>query len=107
MYVRTVTFGLDGITREQYAEHCEAIASVFNGWPGLIAKVWLDDPDAGVHGGVYLFEDREAADRSRATPEFAGMLANPAFADVTVTEYATLERPTAVTGGPLVAERSA
>lgn len=97
MYVRVVTFGLDGITPAQYEEHCEEIADAFLEWPGLIAKVWLRDSETGTFGGVYLFESKAAADRSRSTEIFVGMVSNPGFADVTVREYDTLGAATAVT----------
>ncbi len=97
MYVRVVTFELDGITPEQYEEHSAQIAEVFLDWPGLIAKVWLRDSGAGTAGGVYLFESKEAAHLSRSTDVFVGMLANPGFRNVTVREYDTLAAATAVT----------
>ena len=97
MYVRVVTFGLDGITTEQYEDHCEQIADAFLAWPGLIAKVWLRDAETATFGGVYLFTSKDAADLSRSTDIFTGMVSDPSFRDVTVLEYHTLEAPTAVT----------
>jgi quinol monooxygenase YgiN len=105
MYVRIVTFHLDGITVEQYEAHCEQIAEAFNDWPGLIAKVWLRDADNNTFGGVYLFESKEAADRSRATEIFAGMTDNPNFADLSVTEYGTVGAATAITARAVHAGR--
>lgn len=97
MYVRVVTFELDGITPEQYEEHSDQIADKFLDWPGLIAKVWLRDADTGTAGGVYLFESKDAADLSRSTDVFVGMFSNPGFRDVTVREYETLHAATSVT----------
>jgi hypothetical protein len=97
MYVRIVTFHLDGITPEQYEEHCEQIAGGFLEWPGLLAKVWLSDADTNTFGGVYLFESEDAADLSRSTDIFVGMADNPNFTDVSVREYGTVEAATAVT----------
>jgi hypothetical protein len=101
MYVRIVTFHLDGITPEQYEEHCEQIAGAFLEWPGLVAKVWLRDADANTFGGVYVFDSKESADRSRSTDIFIGMGDNPNFADVTVREYGTIEAATAITARSL------
>ena len=99
MYVRIVTFTLDGPAdaADAYRRHAAEIAPAFLEWPGLIAKVWLADPAARTYGGVYLFTSRAAADRSRETGLFRGLATNPAFADLTVREFATLQAPTAVT----------
>ena len=99
MHVRIVTFTLDGPADAEaaYRRHAEEIAPAFLDWPGLIAKVWLADPAARTYGGIYLFTDQAAADRSRTTDLFRGMATNPAFADLSVREFATLAAPTAVT----------
>lgn len=89
-YVRVVRFGLDGITHDEYEQHCRAVAPVFAHWPGLLTKVWLADRRSGTYGGVYLFASQEDAARSRDTEVFAGMLANPHFTDVEIVEYETI-----------------
>ena len=101
MYLRIVTFGLDGVTPEQYAEQATAVAGEFVGWPGLCAKYWLANEGAGRYGGVYVFADKESADMSRTTPLFGALAGNPAFTDLTITEYDTLSAPTAITAGAL------
>lgn len=99
MYVRIVTFHLADLSPEHYAAHCDRIADVFNAWPGLISKVWLADAASNTYGGVYLFESRRAAEASRETEVFAGMRANPHFADLSISEFDVLAGPTAVTAG--------
>jgi inactivated superfamily I helicase len=99
--VRVVTFSLHGITVEQYEEHCERIAGAFMEWPGLLTKIWLSDPASNRYGGIYVFESKAAADASRATEIFAGMTNNPAFTDLSITEYSTLGAPTRITARPL------
>jgi len=46
---------------------------------------------------VYLFASEADADRSRSTPLFAALGANPAFTDVVVEEFDALPEATAVT----------
>jgi inactivated superfamily I helicase len=97
MYVRIVTFALAGITADDYQRHTTTVAAAFTAWPGLLGKVWLSDRDRNRYGGVYLFATKADADRSRSTPLFAGLAANPAFTDLAIEEYETLPEATAVT----------
>jgi hypothetical protein len=101
MHTRIVTFRLAGRTHEHYLDAVTAIAHRFAAWPGLLTKVWIADPASATYGGVYLFASKDDADRSRETPEFAGLVSNPAFADLSISEFDVLAEPTAVTAGPL------
>jgi putative monooxygenase ydhR len=90
MYVRVLTFELAGITADDYRGHAAAVAGAFTAWPGLLGKIWLADEARNRYGGVYLFASKADADRSRSTPLFAGLLANPAFAELVIEEYQTM-----------------
>lgn len=103
MYVRIVTFRLEGLSPEAYAGHADHIADAFRSWPGLLTKVWLADPDANTYGGIYVFTSRDAAEASRDTDVFASLLASPHFADLSISEFQVLDGPTGVTGGVLAA----
>jgi hypothetical protein len=103
MYARIVTFRLDGLSAADYQDHTAALAPGFTTWSGLLAKVWIADRAAGTYGGVYLFADRQAADRSRDTDLYRGMAANPAFADLSVREFDVLDEATAITASVLAA----
>jgi hypothetical protein len=48
-------------------------------------------------GGVYLFDSKADADRSRETPLFGRLVGDPALTGLTVEEYNTLAGPTAAT----------
>lgn len=102
MYIRIVTFRLEGPSDGEFRRHAEMIAPAFTEWPGLDAKIWLGDPDTGTYGGVYLFASAEAAAASRSTELFTGMEANPAFRDLTIREFDVLDAPTAITAGALL-----
>jgi Putative mono-oxygenase ydhR len=96
MYVRIVTFTV-GISGDEYRALAESVAAGFTEWPGLLGKVWLGDRERNRYGGVYLFASKADADRSRSTPLFAALGANPALTDVAVEEFDTLPGATAVT----------
>ena len=102
MYIRIVTFGIT-VPEAAYAAHAEAVAPAFTAWPGLLGKWWLADADSGTYGGVYLFTDRAAADRSRLTDTFEAMTRNPALTGLVVREFEVLAAPTALTAPDLAA----
>jgi len=97
MYIRIVTFTTAGISADEYRALTEAVAAGFTEWPGLLGKLWLGDRERNRYGGVYLFASKADADRSRSTPLFVGLGANPAFTDVVVEEFDVLPEATAVT----------
>lgn len=101
MYVRIVTFALVDLSPEDYASHAEQVAGAFTAWPGLLTKAWLADPATDTYGGVYVFESRDAAQASRDTAVFTGLLDSPHFAELSIREFDVLDGPTAVTGGTL------
>lgn len=60
MHTQVITFGLNGITEEQYHAACEAEAPMFASIPGLLTKVWLRDPKTDTYGGIYIWADQES-----------------------------------------------
>jgi len=103
MYARIVTFRLDGPSPADYQSHAVALAPAFSSWPGLLAKVWIADAENGTYGGIYLFADRASADESKGTDLYRSMVANTAFADLSIRELDVLEEPTAITASMLTA----
>jgi hypothetical protein len=97
MYIRIITFATAGITADEYRAHAAAVAPAFTEWPGLLGKIWLGDRGQNRYGGIYLFASKADADRSRSTPLFAGLAANPAFVDLVIEEFDTVPEATAVT----------
>jgi hypothetical protein len=63
MHVQVVTFGLNGITEEQFHEAAGGDAPAFTTLPGLLGKIWLRDPETNTYGGVYLWAGHEAYER--------------------------------------------
>ena len=63
MHAQVVTFGLDGITEEQFREARGSDAPTFANLPGLLAKIWLRDPERNTYGGLYVWADQEAYER--------------------------------------------
>ncbi len=101
MHIQIITFGLNGISEEDYSKMAEAVAPAIAAIPGLVSKAWLANPETDTYGGAYIWQDREAMKAYAETDIYKGMATNPHFEGVTVKDFAVLENPTHTTGGAL------
>ena len=99
MHIQVVTFKLDGIDDAAYQLHAEQNAPVFAAMPGLRAKIWLANRQAGTYGGIYTWDDVDAMRAYQDGKIFQGLRANPRMIDVTVSDFPVLAGPTKVTRG--------
>lgn len=97
MHVKIINFNLSDMTVDEYAAACDQLAPAFAELPGLLAKVWLQDRASNTYGGVYLFEDRAAADAYAASQLFATVGAVPNFTNITVADFDVIEPLTRMT----------
>ncbi|HEX2047121.1 MAG TPA: YdhR family protein [Acidimicrobiales bacterium] len=120
MYVQVVTYSL-GMSEREYLDVANEVAPRFSGMSGLQAKIWLEDPDQGRYGAVYLWEDRDSMERFLRSDLFEGT--NPDFVDVQSEGFDILEnltaqtqpvlelvqgrRPAAARGAPAIAKAAA
>ena len=81
MHAQVITFGLNGITEEQFRGACEADVPTFASLPGLLAKIWLRDPESNTYGGVYLWDDQEAYESYIKGPVFNALKADQNLKD--------------------------
>ena len=64
MIIAVVQFNLpEGVDRAKALEIFQAVAPKFKGMPGLIRKNFLFNDEIGTGGGVYLWQDRETAEK--------------------------------------------
>ena len=99
MHVLIVNFNLEGIDHAQFSEACDGLADTFAAIPGLIAKVWLSDPESNTYGGIYIWESRKDMEVYLESDLFFGVQNNPAFVDVESRDYGVIEGPTRITRG--------
>lgn len=59
----SIEFTSDGPFGQEAAAAYAELADDIAAESGLIWKVWTEDPETKVAGGIYLFADREAAQR--------------------------------------------
>jgi len=105
MHIQIVNFHLRDLSDASFRAACDDLAPAFADVPGLVSKVWLANAATNTYGGVYTWVSRDAMDEYARSDLFAGVVANPSFADVTSTDFEVLEGPTGVTRG--LAARSA
>ncbi len=75
--------------------------------PGLLWKIWLDGTDERRAGGIYMFEDRAAAEAYAAGPIVARLKGNPELSEVDVRVFDVRERMSEITRAPLPHRKAA
>jgi hypothetical protein len=96
-HIQIVNFRLAGLTAEEYAAHCEAVAPNFTQIPGLRSKAWLADERTNCFGGLYTWESREAMEAYVHGPVFGALRANPKIAGLMSRDWSLLAEPTRIT----------
>jgi hypothetical protein len=97
MHAQVITFGLHDITEEQFHEVCGADAPAFANLPGLLAKVWLRDPETNTYGGLYLWDDQEAYERYIEGEIFDAIKTNPHLQNVESRDFGVFDDLSAIT----------
>jgi hypothetical protein len=69
--------------------------------PGLAWKVWLMNETESEAGGIYLFENKDAAQAYMAGPIVASLKASPVISNISAKLFDVMEEHSAVTRGPL------
>ena len=92
---------------EWEARYTDDRARQFLGVPGLLWKIWLDGGDEPRAGGIYMFEDRAAAEAYAAGPIVARLKSNPELSEVDVRIFDVRERMSEITRAPLPSRKAA
>jgi hypothetical protein len=97
MHAQVITFGLNGITEDQFREACGADAPTFANLPGLLAKIWLRDPETNTYGGLYLWEDHESYEGYIKGEVFNAIKENPHLQNVESRDFGVFDDLSAIT----------
>lgn len=92
-------FPFDGPWGDDSAAAMGELAASIADEPGLVWKIWTENPDARRAGGIYLFEDAAAAERYRE--KHARRLAEMGVRDVVAHGFSVNAPLSAVTRAPL------
>jgi heme-degrading monooxygenase HmoA len=91
MHAQVVTFGLNGITEEQFHEASGAATQTFANLPGLLGKVWLRDPESNTYGGLYIWADQESYERYIKGEVFNAIKTDENLKDVDSRDFGVFE----------------
>ncbi|MBR9851963.1 MAG: YdhR family protein [Rhodobacteraceae bacterium] len=83
------------------ARYTDEIAGPFIEMPGLKWKIWIDEPEAQLSGGIYLFETRADAEAYLAGPIVTRMKENPALSEKSFQIFEIRDRVSELTRAPL------
>ena len=72
MHVQIVTFELGNLSEGDYLSSASQVAGAFSSLGGLSAKVWLERPEDGAYGAIYLWRDKESMERFLRSDLFEG-----------------------------------
>ena len=97
MHVQVVTYRLDEISDSEFNEANREFADAMAVVPGLLAKIWLKDPDRNTYGGVYLWEDRQACRNFLDSELWAEVEKDESVMDLASHHFAVNEEMTKVT----------
>ena len=92
MHVQIVTFRLGNLSEEDYISSANDIAARFSSQSGLMAKIWLEQPEEGVYGAIYHWQDKESMERFMQGTLFEGN--NSELQDVTSQDFGILRNLT-------------
>lgn len=101
MHAQVVTYRLAGdaagSTDDEFIDANEEFAEMMAAVPGLLAKIWIKDADAGTYGGIYLWRDREAYDAFVAGELWASVLGDETVTDLSSQDFDVMAELTART----------
>jgi hypothetical protein len=91
MYIEIITFNLSGMTEQQWREQAERNATKYAECRGLLAKLWMSNPETNTCGAVYLWKDKETLDEHNRGPLAERVRTHPNYRNQSITEFKLLE----------------
>lgn len=95
------------VPRADYEAAVSPLANDFAEVPGLVWKVWLMNEAESEAGGIYLFEDDTSLAAYLEGRLASAVKTHPALSDLSAKQFDVMDKLTAITRGPVEAERMA
>ncbi len=89
------------VSGEEYDKAVSPIAESIAAVNGLRWKVWIVNEAESEAGGIYLFDDESSLQDYLAGPIVDNIKKHPALSDISAKVFDVMDKPTAVTRGPL------
>jgi hypothetical protein len=100
MKVLKIEFRFDG-DRRSFEKAFEGAAGPIAQTRGLQWKIWLWNEKERIGGGMYLFDDQSSVDAYLNGPIVAGLKTASVVSEARIGVFDVVEKPTAVTRGPV------
>ncbi len=100
MKILKIEFRFDG-DRKGFEEAFKEAAAPIAETPGLKWKIWVWNDEERIGGGFYLFDKQSSVDDYLNGPIIAGLKTAPVVSETQLGVYDVVEKPTAVTRGPV------
>ena len=97
MHVQVVTYRMADISEPEFIEANREFAEMMAAVPGLLAKVWMKDPDQNLFGGLYLWRDRDAYESFLAGDLWAEVINDDSMLDLASVDFAVMQGLTEAT----------
>ncbi len=97
MHLQFVTYRAGEMTDREFIDANQEFAAAMAEVPGLLAKLWLKDPNGGVYGGVYLWRDRAAFEAFVAGELWSSVLDDESIAELDSRDFETMQELTSAT----------
>jgi Putative mono-oxygenase ydhR len=94
MHVQVVTYRIADISDPDFVEANQEFAEMMAAVPGLLAKVWLKDPDKNIYGGLYLWQDRQACESFLASDLWAEVVKDDSMSNLETHDFAVMDELT-------------
>lgn len=91
------------VSAAEYEQAVSPLAGPISEVPGLRWKIWLLNEQTSEAGGIFLFENRQALQAFLQGPIAAQVADHPALNEMSIKQFAVMEKQTNATRGPLTA----
>lgn len=95
------------LSGKEYEQAIAPLAQAMADVAGLVWKIWLLNESSHEAGGIYLFEDKDAANAFLNGSLVAQVRSAPSISDLCVAQFGVLNTLSVITRGPITRGRLA
>lgn len=107
MHVQVVNFNLAGMNEEEWQENGKRLAPKYVDVPGLVAKIWIKDPDENRFGAIYVWGDGASMDAFAKSDLGQRIRNHPNYENLSISSFEVIGDLTRITAGELLRQEPA